>query len=622
MGVRSTGSHPTTTKADGHLLEYLRQNFGVGGGAENITPNSGIQATGGVISDYTTTPGDVYRAHVFTSSGKFTVTSLGFGFDTAESVEYLVVAGGGGGGNHTTVGGGGAGGLRTNLSGHSFATNVPFPVSTSPGEYTVTVGAGGAGGESWPSNGSAGGPSSFGPITSVGGGYGGKDQTAGGAGGSGGGGGGSSGVDALGGATQAVTTPSPWPGPAVQGFAGGRNKPARTSPYTSGGGGGAGGAGVNGSADSGAGGPGIQVAIAGPTATTFTGVGAKNPANNQYQYFAGGGGAAGVYGGSAGDGGLGGGGNGRNNDFGQTGESNTGGGGGGSADPDGSSNEVAGAGGSGIVIVRYQIGTLTATAKATGGAISFYNNKTIHTFASSGTLEVPASISNVDYVILGGGGGGRSFDGGYAGGGGGAGGYILKEGQTLPAATYPIQVGAGGNIDSNGNSTSFNSEAAIYGGHGGKGSPGPGGNGGSGGGGAGSNSASNVGDGQNFPGPTQQGHPGGIGSPGGGYGGGGGGFGAAGSAKAPDGGGPGGVGVQLPASFRDPVQAPSDTTNPVPYQRGGGLGTPGPAGGFYVAGGGGGGTWSPSYGTKGGDGGAGGGGFCGGFWSIRRYSCP
>ena len=89
----------------------------------------------------------------------------------------------------------------------------------------------------------------------------------------------------------------------------------------------------------------------------------------------------------------------------------------------------------------------------------------------------------------------------------------------------------------------------------------------------------------------------------------------------PDGGGPGGVGVQLPASFRDPVQAPSDTTNPVPYQRGGGLGTPGPAGGFYVAGGGGGGTWSPSYGTKGGDGGAGGGGR-GSFWSIRRYSCP
>ena len=33
MGVRSTGSHPTTTEADGHLLEYFRQNFGAGGGA-------------------------------------------------------------------------------------------------------------------------------------------------------------------------------------------------------------------------------------------------------------------------------------------------------------------------------------------------------------------------------------------------------------------------------------------------------------------------------------------------------------------------------------------------------------------------------------------------------------
>ena len=35
MGVRSTGSHPTTTKADGHLLEYFRQNFGTGGGGTN-----------------------------------------------------------------------------------------------------------------------------------------------------------------------------------------------------------------------------------------------------------------------------------------------------------------------------------------------------------------------------------------------------------------------------------------------------------------------------------------------------------------------------------------------------------------------------------------------------------
>ena len=40
MGVRSTGSHPTTTKADGHLLEYFRQTFGAGGGGTN-EPTSG-----------------------------------------------------------------------------------------------------------------------------------------------------------------------------------------------------------------------------------------------------------------------------------------------------------------------------------------------------------------------------------------------------------------------------------------------------------------------------------------------------------------------------------------------------------------------------------------------------
>ena len=40
-----------------------------------------------------------------------------------------------------------------------------------------------------------------------------------------------------------------------------------------------------------------------------------------------------------------------------------------------------------LLVVRYQIGTATDTsAKATGGAISFYGGKTIHTFTSSGTL--------------------------------------------------------------------------------------------------------------------------------------------------------------------------------------------------------------------------------------------
>ena len=67
-------------------------------------PPSGLTATGGVISDYTS-GSDVYRAHVFTSSGALNVTALG---DFGDTVEYLVVAGGGGGGQRGG-GGGGAG---------------------------------------------------------------------------------------------------------------------------------------------------------------------------------------------------------------------------------------------------------------------------------------------------------------------------------------------------------------------------------------------------------------------------------------------------------------------------------------------------------------------------------
>ena len=76
MGARSTGNHPTTTKADGHLLEYFRQTFGAGGGGTNyVDPGSGHTATGGVINDYSE-GGSYYRAHIFTGSGTFEVTEL------------------------------------------------------------------------------------------------------------------------------------------------------------------------------------------------------------------------------------------------------------------------------------------------------------------------------------------------------------------------------------------------------------------------------------------------------------------------------------------------------------------------------------------------------------------
>ena len=55
--------------------------------------NSGLTATGGIISDYES-GGVAYRAHVFTSSGSFTVTEIG---DYGSNVDYLVVGGGSGG---------------------------------------------------------------------------------------------------------------------------------------------------------------------------------------------------------------------------------------------------------------------------------------------------------------------------------------------------------------------------------------------------------------------------------------------------------------------------------------------------------------------------------------------
>ena len=96
-------------------------------------------ATGGVINDYTD-GSDVYRAHVFTSSGTFHVTGTG---DFGNNIDFLVVGGGGGGGGGDNGGGGGAGGgLRTNLlldhfttSSSSWHTNINFV-----GSYTVTVG--------------------------------------------------------------------------------------------------------------------------------------------------------------------------------------------------------------------------------------------------------------------------------------------------------------------------------------------------------------------------------------------------------------------------------------------------------------------------------------------------
>ena len=171
-----------------------RSGFGFGkksGGAGGAAP-AGITATGGVISDYSDGPA-VYRAHVFASTGSFAVSAVtGTGL-----VEYLVVAGGGGGGS--AGGGGGAGGFRTNVPGTpgNHTTTTAFPVSTSPGTYSISVGGGGAGtAAGYPSTGATGTNSSFGPITSNGGGGGASGAGGGPAPGVAGGSGGGAGRDA------------------------------------------------------------------------------------------------------------------------------------------------------------------------------------------------------------------------------------------------------------------------------------------------------------------------------------------------------------------------------------------------------------------------------------------
>ena len=356
MGARSSQSRgPGLNKSDGHLLEYFRQNFGAGGGG-NSGPSavpSGLTATGGNTVTSTYDEGGLnYKAHIFTSSGAFNVTALGtFG----ANVEYLVIAGGGGGGSEGSQrgGGGGAGGFRTNVPAPigpgSHTTSAAFPVSVAP--YTVTVGGGGAGSPN--GQGADGVASVFGSITSSGGGGGGQGSqdsppaNEGRPGGSGGGGGSTGGPNAIepGGSTTAVTTPSPWPGPATQGFAGGQGQHASGSWAAGGGGGGAGEAGkpaANPNTNSSHGGDGLSNLIAGPTNTT---VGVVNPASPG-RWFAGGG--AGMhFSGGVSVGGAGGGGSTSHPGAGDAGTTNTGSG--------GACGTPGGAGGSGIVVVRYRM---------------------------------------------------------------------------------------------------------------------------------------------------------------------------------------------------------------------------------------------------------------------------
>jgi hypothetical protein len=278
-----------------------------------------VTATGGTV----TCCGD-YKIHTFTGPGTFTVSCAGNACGSS-TVDYLVIAGGGSGG-HDAGGGGGAGGYRESSGAASGCyTTSPLgacvsalPVSVTG--YPIVVGGGGSsfGG---PGQANPGSNSSFSTITSTGGGGGAGQSTTGVPGGSGGGGarGGQSGGS---GNTPAVSPPQ------------GSNGGTGTSPVSGGGGGGA----------TAVGGPGTDPQ-AGPG-----GAGATSSINGTPTGRGGGGGGGNdtpAAGGTASDGG--GAGGRRDEPLTFPGTANTGGGGGGAG-----VGNCSGAGGSGIVIIRYK----------------------------------------------------------------------------------------------------------------------------------------------------------------------------------------------------------------------------------------------------------------------------
>jgi hypothetical protein len=323
------------TKGQSVTLVYVDGTEGwknVQDSTSNVTGISHVTASGGTE----TTCGD-YKIHTFTSDGNFIVSNAGQP-GGSNTVDYLVVAGGGGGGHDNGAGGGGGGFRLSNSTSmpspltSPLATPTALPVSATT--YPISVGAGGSGGTG-PSGGCNGSNSVFSSITSAGGGKGGEQ---GGDGGSGGGNCSASPSTRGAGNTPPVSPP--------QGNDGGL-RPGNAPAYAGGGGGGAGAQGANSTGPKGgAGGDGSYV-----LGTGFAGSNGTTGPVSDARYFSGGGGGGGQpYSpacSASNDGGAGGGGNAYAPAF--AGGTNTGGGGGGGTNP-----ATGGAGGSGIVIIRYK----------------------------------------------------------------------------------------------------------------------------------------------------------------------------------------------------------------------------------------------------------------------------
>ena len=304
-----------------------------------------MSATGGTTLEYNES-GKRYRSHTFTSSGNFVVNSLG-STSALNQVDYLIIAGGAGGG-FQYGGGGGAGGYRTTNGTSGANSNAESKITVTAQSYGITVGGGGAGSSTGSTPGQNGSNSTAFGITSNGGGGGGAfaNNVNGLVGGSGGGG--SAGPDSSGSGSIGGN------GTVNQGFNGG-NGWRQNSALKGGGGGGAGQAGSS------------------VLQTNETTIDAEGPDQSKGgdglssiirtgspEFRAGGGGGTlfPLRDGRRAPGGLGGGGFGSAGYFpnfvGTNGETNTGSGGGGNMDGSDEKNNPN-AGGSGIVIIRYEI---------------------------------------------------------------------------------------------------------------------------------------------------------------------------------------------------------------------------------------------------------------------------
>ena len=79
--AKGTGASPgnvANSKFGGALSKndhwYIQQAFGMTGDP-GVNPEA-IKASGGIVNDYSEPTGNVYRAHIFTGSGTFSVESL------------------------------------------------------------------------------------------------------------------------------------------------------------------------------------------------------------------------------------------------------------------------------------------------------------------------------------------------------------------------------------------------------------------------------------------------------------------------------------------------------------------------------------------------------------------